>query len=39
VLVSGAWTTVGPLIVDILNSVVLAVVTLVLGYHFGRGER
>jgi hypothetical protein len=38
-LVGGGWATIAPHVVDILKSVVLPVVTLVLGYYFGRGGR
>jgi len=38
-LFSGRWDVLAPQIVDVLKSVVLPVVTLVLGYYFGRGGR
>lgn len=36
---SGQWYSLGEQVLDILKSVVLPVVTLVLGYYFGRGGR
>ena len=38
-LFSGKWEVLAPQIVDVLKSIVLPVVTLVLGYYFGRGGR
>lgn len=38
-LASGKWETLAPNVADILKSVVLPIVTLVLGYYFGRGGR
>jgi hypothetical protein len=38
-LFTGNWVSIGPIVADILKSVVLPVVTLVLGYYFGRGGK
>jgi ABC-type microcin C transport system permease subunit YejB len=38
-LASRNWETLAPNVADILKSVVLPIVTLVLGYCFGRGGR
>lgn len=38
-LLSGKWDTLAAAISDILKSVLLPVVTLVLGYYFGRGGK
>jgi len=38
-LISGKWETLGSAVADILKSVLLPVVTLVLGYYTGRGGK